>query len=83
MYEIEFSKNAEKQLYKLDKETQSRVISTLERIRIRPHSYIKRLVNSPYFRLRVGDYRIILDVRESKLLIFVIELGHRKNIYDF
>ena len=81
MYEIEFSKDAEKQLYKLDKEIQLRVISTLERIRIRPYSYVKRLVNSPYFRLRVSDYRIILDIRESKLLIFVIELGHRKNIY--
>lgn len=82
MYEIEFSKTAEKQLYKLDKEIQLRAISTLERIRIRPYSYAKRLVNSPYFRLRVSDYRIILDIRESKLLIFVIELGHRKNIYD-
>ena len=81
MYEVEFSKTAEKQLYKLDKEIQLRVISTLERIRIRPYPHIKRLVSSPYFRLRVGDYRVILDIKDDKLMIFVIELGHRKSIY--
>ena len=83
MYEIEFSKTAEKQLYKLGNEIQSRIISTLERIRIRPYSHVMRLVGSQYFRLRAGDYRIILDIKDDKLIIFVIELGHRKNIYDF
>ena len=81
MFEIEFSKSAEKQLLKLEKDIQKRVISTLERIRIRPYPHVKKLVGSPYFRLRVGDYRVILDIRENKLLIFVVELGHRSNIY--
>ena len=81
MYKIELSQTAEKQFYKLEKELQIRIISTLNRIRIRPYSHIKKLVNSPYFCLRVGDYRIILDIKEEKLLIFVIELGHRRRIY--
>ena len=76
-----FSKSAEKQLLKLEKDIQKRVISTLERIRVRPYPHVKKLVGSPYFRLRVGDYRVILDIRENKLLIFVVELGHRSNIY--
>ena len=83
MYSIEFSVTAEKQLYKLNTDIQGRVISTLERIRRTPYSHVRRLVGMPYFRLRVGDYRVILDIREDKLLIFVIELAHRKNIYDF
>jgi len=53
---------------------------TLERIRIRPYPYVKKLVGSPYFRLRVGDYRVILDIKENELIIHVLELGHRKNI---
>jgi len=81
MYEIEFSQTAEKQLYKLEKEIQVRIISTLERIRIRPYPHVKKLVDSPYFRLRVGMYRLILDIKEHKLIIFVIEAGHRKSIY--
>ena len=82
MYEIEFSINAEKQLLKLEKDLQKRVISALERIRIRPYPYVKKLVGNPYFRLRVGDYRVIIDIQENKLLILVIEIGHRKNIYQ-
>ncbi|MBI5872033.1 type II toxin-antitoxin system RelE/ParE family toxin [archaeon] len=81
MYEIEFSESAEKQLYKLEKQVQIRIVSTLDRIRVRPYPFVKKLVGSPYFRLRVGDYRVILDIIDDRLLIFVIELGHRSNIY--
>ncbi len=81
MYEIEFSKTAEKQLYKLERDSQIRIISSLERIRIRPYVHVKKLISCPYFRLRVGKYRIILDIKADKLFITVIEIGHRKNIY--
>lgn len=81
MYNIEFSKTAEKQLYKLGSDIRARIISTLERCRIRPHHYVKRLVGMPYHKLRIGDYRAILDIKNDKLLILVIEIGHRKDIY--
>lgn len=81
MYTLLYTNEFLKQLKKLNKETQKRIISTLERIRIRPYSYVKKLVGSPYFGLRAGDYRIILDIREEKLVIYVLELGHRRNIY--
>lgn len=81
MYDVELSIIAQKQLYKLEKEIQKRILSTLERIRIRPYLHIKKLIGSPYFALRAGKYRIILDIKENKLLIYVIEIGHRKNIY--
>jgi len=81
MYEIEFSQNAEKYFYKLGRDIPKRISNTLERIRIRPESYVKRLVGCPYYSLRVGDYRLILDIRRDKLIIFVITLGHRKSIY--
>ena len=82
MYSIIFNPFAEKQLKKLDNNLQRGILDVLNRIRIRPHHFIKRLVGSPYFRLRVGDYRIILDIQNDKLVIVVVELGHRKNIYD-
>lgn len=81
MYSIIYSELAVKQLKKLDKEMQQRVLSSLERCRIRPQAHVKRLVGCEYFRLRVGDYRIIMDIQEDKLIIFVVELGHRKSIY--
>lgn len=81
MYSIEFSQTAEKELFKLERKVQVRIISTIERIRIRPYPHVKKLVSSPYFRLRVGEYRVILDIKEDRLIIFVIEVGHRKKIY--
>ena len=80
-YEITFSNFADKQLSKLPLNIQNRIISTLKRCRIRPYSHVKKLIECKYFRLRVGDYRVIVDILENKLIIHVIELGHRKNIY--
>jgi len=81
MYSIEFSKTAEKQLNKLNLDLQKRIINVLERIKIRPFSFVKRKQGTPHYILRVGDYRVILDVKQRKLIIFVIEMGLRKNIY--
>ena len=82
MYSIEFSQTAEKQLYKIEMPVQQRVISVLERIRIRPFHFIKRKQGTPYFILRIGEHRAILDIKEEENTIFVIEVGHRKNIYE-
>lgn len=80
-YTILFSPFAQQQLDKLEKNVQERVLSTLERIRVRPYEFVKKLTGYPYYRLRVGDYRVILDIHNDQLLIIVIEVGHRKNIY--
>lgn len=82
MYEIIFSEAAEKQLSKLEKEVQRRILAALEKIRIRPESFVKKLVGDPAYRLRVGDYRVIMDIDKGKLLILVIKIGHRRNIYE-
>ena len=81
MYEIIISEKAFRQLSKLEKPIQTHILKALERIRIRPENYIKKLVGDPWYRLRVGDYRIILDINKNKLIIFVLKAGHRKNIY--
>ncbi|MHB8279068.1 MAG: type II toxin-antitoxin system RelE family toxin [Candidatus Humimicrobiaceae bacterium] len=82
LYEIVFSQKAKKQLFKLERLIQERIISALERIKIRPESYITKLVGDPGYKLRVGDYRVIMDIDKSKLLVLVIKIGHRKNIYE-
>ena len=81
MYEIIFSDKAKSQFNKLEKNVQERIGSVLERIKLRPEHFLEKLVGEPGFKLRVGDYRIFLEIYNDKLVIFVIELGHRKNIY--
>ncbi len=81
-YEVIFSDKALKQLKKLDRTVQERIIAALERIRIRPGSYVTKLVSDPGYRFRVGDYRVIMDIDNNVLHILVLKVGHRKKIYD-
>jgi mRNA interferase RelE/StbE len=81
-YEIIFSDQALRQLKKLEKTVQERIIAALERIRIRPQAYVTKLVGDPGYKLRVGDYRIIMDIDNRKLTILVLKADHRKNIYQ-
>ncbi|MCD6229662.1 MAG: type II toxin-antitoxin system RelE/ParE family toxin [Candidatus Diapherotrites archaeon] len=81
MFDLFFTGEAKKFLKRLNKEDKTRIISSLERCRIRPYAHVKKLVSSPYFRLRAGDYRVIMDIQSGRLLIIVVEISHRKNIY--
>jgi len=80
-YEIVFTDTSRKQFKKLEKNIQERIIKALERIRIRPEVHVKKLVGDPGYRLRVGEYRVILDIYKDNLIILVIKIGHRKSIY--
>ena len=81
MYEVIILPKAEKQLHNLNEVLRERIINTLERIKIRPYHFIKRKQGTPYYILRVGSYRIILDIKNDKLIILVLEMGPRKKIY--
>ena len=81
-YEVLFSDLALKQLKKLDEDIRRRIIATLERIRIRPEAYLRKLVGDDGYRLRVGDYRVIVDLDKEKLIILVLRIGHRRNVYE-
>ena len=82
MYDIIFSPLAQKKFGKLTKKMQERIISSLKRIRIRPESFVKKLVGyDSLYRLRVGDYRVILEIDGNKLIILVVTLGPGKSIY--
>jgi mRNA interferase RelE/StbE len=83
MYELIYSPKALKQLENLEKNIKERIITALERLRIRPESCdIKKLIGMQGYRFRVGGYRIIFDMEKSKLLILILQIGHRKKIYS-
>ncbi len=80
-YGIAFTPPAKKQFDKLERNVRERILNSLERIRVRPYDFIKKLTAVPYYRLRVGDYRLILDIINDQLVIVVIEVRHRRNVY--
>ncbi len=81
MYEIIFHNLAKKQLDKLPRFMQERIVNTLDRIKIRPFHFVKIKQGTGDFILRVGGYRVILNIKQEKLIILVVEIGPRKNIY--
>lgn len=83
MYELIYSPSALRQLDKLERKIRERIIIALERLRIRPESCdIKKLIGMSGYRFRVGDYRVIFDMEKDKLIILILQIGHRKNIYN-
>lgn len=79
MYEIIFYNRAREQFEKLPLLLRNRITSYLQRIRIRPFNFVKKLIGTLYYRGRGGEYRLILDIKKRELI--VVELGHRRNIY--
>ncbi|HLD38002.1 MAG TPA: type II toxin-antitoxin system RelE/ParE family toxin [Candidatus Nanoarchaeia archaeon] len=82
MYLIEIEKNAENFLRKLDKKDSEIILKKIYEIKENPFRFLKRLHGEKLWRLRIMDYRAIVDVIVSMNKIIVIRIGHRKNIYN-
>ena len=81
MYKLIFEKRALKDLNKLDKQIKQRIWDKLQECKIDPFRYLESLIEIRGFKLRVGDYRIIIDVENKIKILHVLMVGHRKNIY--
>ncbi len=81
-FQIVWSDSAVGQLIKLDRSVARRIVHRVRKLREHPHRQVHRLVNSPYHRLRIGDYRVILDIQGATLRILVVKVGHRRSIYS-
>lgn len=84
-WKIRFSKTADKALRKLDRSISSKILDELEEISKMndPRSRGKGLKHnlSGLWRYRVGDYRIICDIEDEVLVILVIDVAHRSEVY--
>ena len=81
-FRIEFSAESVKVLEGLDKSHSSRIVKKVESIVGNPARFVERLVGRSEYKLRIGDYRAILDIDERQKVIFVRSIGHRRNIYS-
>jgi mRNA interferase RelE/StbE len=81
MYGIIFSEKAERFLDKLNNSERERIIRALERTRIRPEAFLEKLAGEEGYKFRIGNYRLFLDLNKNDLLILVIKIGYRKNVY--
>jgi len=81
MFKIEWKENAIKELEKLERIISLRIYKNIEDLKDNLLSKdIKKLKGSNYYRLRVGDYRVIFEIEKD--IIQILKIGHRKHVYD-
>ena len=86
MYEVLYTVQAVKELKKLDTHTRTLILAWIEKNLVGcsdPRLHGKGLTanRSGQWRYRIGDYRVLAEIQEEKLIILVLSAGHRKNIY--
>lgn len=85
IYEVSYTLRAKKDLKKLPLNIAQNIILSINGIRDNPYSYVKKIKGAkrhPLYTHRVGEYRVILDIEDDRLLVIVMETGHRSKIYQ-
>ena len=83
-YQIKFKASASKEYKKLPSQVKKRINLVIEKLSDNPRSsgVIKLQGNNDLYRIRVGDYRIVFEIYDRELIIKVIRIGHRRDIYQ-
>lgn len=81
-YTLNILRQAQKQLAKIDRKNQQRIIEAIQTLSSSPRPLgCKKLSGRPAWRIRIGSYRVIYEIQDDKLLVLVVEIGNRKDIY--
>lgn len=82
-YRIEYAKGVEKDFRKIPTKAADRIAASIDKLGAdpRPAGCVKLVGFETAYRIRVGDYRVIYQIHDSVMIILVIEVGHRKDIY--
>lgn len=81
-YRLEFTPGADRQFRNLPKDVQERLTPHIDALIRNPRPPgIKKLKGEDAYRLRVGDHRIIYEVHDKRLLVLVVKIGHRREVY--
>ncbi|MBK1654094.1 type II toxin-antitoxin system RelE family toxin [Allochromatium vinosum] len=82
IYSLKIRKSAQKSLAKISSAFQSKIIESIRDLSINPRpSGCKKLSGRGAWRIRVGDYRIIYEIYDGELVVAVILVGHRSEVY--
>ena len=83
MYQVVIEKQVQKQLSKISTRDYNNVVEAMKDLanNPRPHGY-KKLKGRPGYRIRIGDYRIMYNINDNILTVFVLAIGNRRNVYE-
>jgi mRNA interferase RelE/StbE len=82
-YRIEVKRSAAKALKKIPKPDQKRISEKIDNLaeNLPTPDITKMKGNNPFHKIRVGNYRVIYEIQNDILLILIIKIGHRKDVY--
>ncbi len=80
-FEVRWTESSFKKLQKLDPIIRKRIIDKVKDAAGDPFLYAKKLTGVSLYSIRMGDYRVIMTIEMGKLVILVIDVGHRSRIY--
>jgi mRNA interferase RelE/StbE len=82
-YRVKVKRSAAKALKKFPKPDRKRIIEKIDSLAVNPPNLdtTKMKGNNPFHKVRSGNYRIIYEVQEKVLVILIVKVGHRKDIY--
>ena len=82
-YRLTITREAVKSLDAIQKRDRVRIYERLDQLAVDPFGMtgVKKLKGQDNYRLRVGDYRVLYLIEDSDLLILVVEVGHRREVY--
>ena len=82
-YVVSFKPSAEKALRKLSQTTQKRIVAAVEELQDdpRPPGCVKLSGEDELWRIHVGDFRVVYSVQDDKLIVLVVRVAHRKDVY--
>lgn len=80
-YSIIWSPKSRENLKALNPDIARRIIKKVTELELAPYHFIEKMTEVNCWKLRVGDYRILLDINENKKELHILKIGHRRNIY--
>ena len=82
MYNIEILSSAHKALKRINREDRIAIAKAIDGLSQNPRPYgYKKLKGSKLYRIRIGDYRVIYQINNAKLVVLIVRIGHRREIY--
>ena len=84
-FRVDFAPAAERQLARFSPDVRRRILRGLHSLEVEPRPHGVRQLSgtqrAPLWRMRVGDYRVIYEIHDDRLLVLVIRIGHRASVY--
>ena len=82
-YKVIFKPSADKALQKFPADVQRRIVAAVDALAVepRPHGVVKIAGDDNLWRVRVGEYRIVYEIHDGRLIVLVLRVAHRRDVY--